>query len=122
MPIDPTIIDPAALQRLEDWGGTSLSKEIVRLFLENGPTRVDQIRGAMDGDDLDAPERGAHSLKSSAANVGAQLLQKVASDLELAASVGDVNRVRDLIPNLEQAFAQAAQELEVIVKEDGNEA
>ena len=122
MPIDPTIIDPAALQRLEDWGGTSLSKEIVRLFLENGPTRVDQIRGAMDGDDLDAPERGAHSLKSSAANVGAQLLQKVASELELAASVGDVNRVRDLLPNLEQAFAQAAQELEVIVKEDGNEA
>jgi HPt (histidine-containing phosphotransfer) domain-containing protein len=122
MPIDPTIIDPAALQRLEDWGGPSLSKEIVRLFLENGPARVDQIRGAMDGEDLDVPERGAHSLKSSAANVGAQLLQKVASELESAASGGDLHRVRDLIPNLEQAFAQAAQELEVIAKEDGNEA
>ncbi len=122
MPIDPTIIDPAALKRLEDWGGSSLSKEIVRLFLENGPSRVDQIRGAMDGEDLDEPERGAHSLKSSAANVGAQLLQKVASELELAASGGDLNRVRNLIPNLEQAFAQAAQELEVIVQEDGNEA
>ena len=70
MSIDPTIIDPAALKRLEDWGGASLSKEIVRLFLENGPTQVDQIRGAMDGEDLDVPERGAHSLKSSAANVG----------------------------------------------------
>ena len=122
MPIDPTIIDPAALQRLEDWGGQSLSKEIVRLFLENGPTRVDQIRGAMDGEDLDAPERGAHSLKSSAANVGAQVLQQVAGELELAASGGDLRRVRDLIPNLEQAFTQAAEELEVIVKEDGNEA
>ncbi len=122
MPIDPTIIDPAALQRLEDWGGRSLSKEIVRLFLENGPTRVDQIRGAMDGEDLDVPERGAHSLKSSAANVGAQLLQQVASELESAASGGDLHRVRDLIPNLEQAFTQAAEELEVIVKEDGNEA
>ena len=122
MSIDPTIIDPAALQRLEDWGGQSLSKEIVRLFLENGPTRVDQIRGAMDGEDLDAPERGAHSLKSSAANVGAQVLQQVASELELAASGGDLRRVRDLIPNLEQAFTQAAEELEVIVKEDGNEA
>ncbi len=122
MPIDPTIINPAALQRLEDWGGPSLSKEIVRLFLENGPARVDQIRGAMDGEDLDVPERGAHSLKSSAANVGAQLLQEIASELEAAASGGDLQRVRDLIPNLEQAFAQAAQELEVIVKEDGNEA
>ena len=122
MPIDPTIIDPAALKRLEGWGGTKLSNEIVRLFLENGPSRIDQIRGAMDGEDLEVPERGAHSLKSSAANVGAQQLQEVASELESAASGGDLQRVRDLIPNLEQAFAQAAQELEVIVKEDGNEA
>ena len=122
MPMDPTIIDPAALKRLEDWGGTKLSNEIVRLFLDNGPSRIDQIRGTMDGEDLDVPERGAHSLKSSAANVGAQQLQEVASELESAASGGDLQRVRDLIPNLEQAFAQAAQELEVIVKEDGNEA
>ncbi len=122
MPIDPTIIDPAALKRLEGWGGVNLSREIVRLFLENGPTRVDQIRGAMDGEDLVVPERGAHSLKSSAANVGAQLLQEIASELEAAASGGDLQRVRDLIPNLEQAFSQAAQELEVIVEGDGNEA
>ena len=122
MKLDPNIIDQAALKRLEDWGGTKLSHEIVRLFLENGPTRVDQIREAMDAEDLEVPERGAHSLKSSAANVGAQLLQKVASDLELAASDGDLKRVRELVPNLEQAFAQAVQELEVMVKEDGNEA
>ena len=122
MSIDHTVIDPAALKRLEDWGGESLSKEIVRLFLENGPTRVEQIREAMDGDDLDVPERGAHSLKSSAANVGAQLLQKVSGDLELAASEGDLKRVRDLVPNLEEAFSQAVQELELFVKEDGNEA
>lgn len=122
MPIDHTIIDPAAIKRLEDWGGESLSKEIIRLFLENGPTRVDQIREAMDGEDLDVPERGAHSLKSSAANVGARLLQEVASELESAATDGDLKRVRDLVPNLEQAFSQAVQELEMIVKEKGNEA
>ena len=122
MPIDPNIIDQAALKRLEDWGGTKLSNEIVRLFLENGPKRVDQIREAMDDEDLEVPERGAHSLKSSAANVGAQLLQEVAGALESAASEGDLKRVRELVPNLEQAFEQAVQELEVIVKEDGNEA
>ena len=122
MSIDPIIIDPEALKRLEGWGGTKLSREIVRLFLDNGPARVDQIREAIDGEDLEVPERGAHSLKSSAANVGAQQLQGLASDLELAASVGDLQRVRDLIPNLEQAFAQAAVELAVIVEEDGNEA
>lgn len=122
MAIDPNIIDQAALKRLEDWGGTKLSHEIVRLFLKNGPTRLDQIREVMDDEDLEVPERGAHSLKSSAANVGAQLLQEVASDLESAASDGDLKRVRELVPNLEQAFEQAVQELEVIVKENGNEA
>ncbi len=121
MSIDPTIIDPAALKRLEDWGGSKLSTEIVRLFLDNGPTRVDQIREAMEDEDLEVPERGAHSLKSSAANVGAQQLQKVASELELAASGGDLQRVRDLIPTLEHAYAQAAGELKVIVEEQGNE-
>ena len=122
MSIDPTIIDPAALERLEEWGGPGLSKEIVQLFLDHGPVRMDQIRGALDGDDLDVPERGAHSLKSSAANVGAQHVRRFASEVESAASGGDLHRVRDLIPNLEQAFTQAAEELEVIVKEDGNEA
>ena len=80
---------------------------------------MDQIRGAMDGDDLDVPERGAHSLKSSAANVGAQHVQRVASEVELAASGGDLQLVRELIPNLEQAYAQATRELEVIIEEEG---
>ena len=122
MTIDPTIIDPAALERLEKWGGPSLSNEIVQLFLENGPARMDQIRVAIDGEDLDAPERGAHSLKSSAANVGAQHVQRFASEVELAASGGDLQTVRELIPNLEEAYAQATRELTVIVEEARNEA
>ncbi len=122
MPTDPTILDPAALERLEEWGGPGLSKEIVQLFLEHGPVRMDQIRGALDGEDLEAPERGAHSLKSSAANVGAQHVQRVASEVEAAASNGDLQGVRDLIPDLEQAYAQAARELEVIVEEVESEA
>ena len=110
------------LKRLEKWGGPSLSSEIVQLFLDNVPKRVEQIRGAMDNGDLTEPERGAHSLKSSAANVGAQHLQKISSELELAALQGELQRVRDLLPKLEQAFAQAARALEVIVREEVNEA
>ena len=119
MTIESTILDPAALERLEEWGGPGLSKEIVQLYLEHGPARMDQIRGAMDEDDLDVPERGAHSLKSSAANVGAHHVHRVASEVESAASGGDLQRVRDLIPDLEEAYAEAARELEAIVEEEG---
>ncbi len=122
MTTEPTILDPAALERLEEWGGPGLSKEIVQLFLDHGPVRMDQIRGAMDSEDLEAPERGAHSLKSSAANVGAHHVHKVASEVELAASGGDLQRVCELIPNLEEAYTQATRELQVIVEEEEDEA
>jgi HPt (histidine-containing phosphotransfer) domain-containing protein len=122
MTTEPTILDPAALERLEEWGGPGLTKEIIQLFLEHGPVRLDQIRAALDGEDLEVPERGAHSLKSSAANVGAHHVHMAAGEVELAASQGDLQRVRDLIPGLEEAYAEATRELEVIVEEDGDEA
>ena len=122
MTTEPTILDPAALERLEEWGGPGLTKEIVQLFLDHGPVRMDQIRGALDGEDLEVPERGAHSLKSSAANVGAHHVHRVAGEVELAASEGDLQRVRELIPDLEEAYAEATPELEVIVEEDEDEA
>ena len=122
MTTEPTILDPAALERLEEWGGPGLTKEIVQLFLAHGPVRMDQIRGALDGDDLEAPERGAHSLKSSAANVGAHHVHRVASEVELAASDGDLQRVRELIPDLDEAYAEATRELEMIVEEARDEA
>ena len=109
--MDPTIIDPAALNRLEEWGGSDLISQMVKLFIENAPARMDQIRTCRDGDDMDQPERGAHSLKSSAANVGAQVVREIAQELETAACDKDSKRVRELLPGLEEAFAAAVQEL-----------
>jgi HPt (histidine-containing phosphotransfer) domain-containing protein len=116
MPFDPTIIDSDSLGRLEEWGGTKLVSEMIRLFIENGPSRMDQIRSVLTDDDLDQPERGSHSLKSSAANIGAQNVRQLADDIELAASKGEVERVRELFPQLEGAFAEAVTELEKIVQ------
>ena len=121
MAMDPTIIDPAALARLEEWGGPKLSNEIMRLFLENGPTRMDQVRTALTGSDLDLAERGAHSLKSSAANIGAEEVRRIANDVEIASSEGQLQRVRELLPDLEEAFSLAIRELEMNA-ETSNEA
>jgi hypothetical protein len=49
-------------------------------------------------------------------------VHRVAGEVELAASQGDLQSVRDLIPDLEEAYAEATRELEVIVEEDGDEA
>jgi HPt (histidine-containing phosphotransfer) domain-containing protein len=113
---DPQILDTKALDRLREWGGEKLLAQMVRLFLENAPQRMAQVRlGAGEGDVKEA-ERGAHSLKSSAANLGAQRVRNLAADAERAASAGDREAVATLLPDLEEAFSQVIQALESVEK------
>lgn len=114
--MDSTIINPKALKRLEEWGGTDLVHQMVRLFLENSPARVEQIRTVFGDDPGSVPERGSHSLKSSAANVGAERLREVATRIEHAASENDFDQVRALVPELEDVFKEAIQALESILQ------
>lgn len=113
---DAHIIDPRALERLKEWGGDKLAGQMVRLFLKNSGTRMDQIRQGAESGDLDEAERGAHSLKSSAANIGAEVVRTFATRLESAALEKDLDAVRRLLPELETAFSGALTELETIEK------
>ncbi len=113
---DSQIIDPQALERLREWGGDKLAGQMVRLFLKNSGTRMDQIRTGVDGGDLEEAERGAHSLKSSAANIGAETLRTFATRLEGAALEGNDQSAKELLPDLEKAYADAMGELEKISK------
>lgn len=114
---DSEIIDSQALDRLREWGGDKLAAQMVRLFLKNSGTRMDQIRTGVEEGDLDEAERGAHSLKSSAANIGAETLRTLATRLESAALEGDPDGANALLPDLESAYADAMKELERIERE-----
>jgi len=111
---DSQIIDPQALERLKEWGGDKLAGQMVGLFLKNSGTRMDQIRTGVDGSDLEEAERGAHSLKSSAANIGAEMLRTLVTRLESAALDGSLEEARALLPGIEAAYADAMQELKRI--------
>ena len=110
------VVDPAALDRLREWGGEKLLMQMVRLFLENSSKRMEQIRAGADGTDVSEAEKGAHSLKSSAANVGAMEVRRLAADIEAAALEKDQDSVRDVVPGLEHAYAEARAALETIVE------
>ncbi len=113
---DSQIIDPQALDRLREWGGDKLAGQMVRLFLKNSGTRMDQIRAGVAGSDLEEAERGAHSLKSSAANIGAETLRALATRMESAALDESVDDARALLPDLEAAYADAMRELATLEK------
>lgn len=109
---DAAVIDPKAHARLEEWGGTGLVTQMIKLFLENAPTRLEQVRnGLSESGGLKDAERGVHSLKSSAANVGAVVVSRVANEMEEKASDGDAAAMAALLPDLEAAFVRAHEQL-----------
>jgi two-component system sensor histidine kinase/response regulator len=82
---EPEGLDPEALARLDSLGGGALVFQIFGLVLEQGPARV---VGAWDGHrrgDLQAIRLAAHSICSSAGNVGATRLLARAREVEALA-------------------------------------
>jgi HPt (histidine-containing phosphotransfer) domain-containing protein len=109
-------IDRSALERLEEWGGERLLYEMVRLFLENSPERMGQIRAGMDAQELDDVKRAAHSLKSSAHNVGAVHVARLAKELEGTAAAEDFDGSVELAQELAEAYELACDGLREVQK------
>jgi HPt (histidine-containing phosphotransfer) domain-containing protein len=85
-------LDRSALLRLERLGGAKLLRQMINLYLEHGPGRVQAIAdGVAASRDAAAIERAAHTLKSSAGNLGALRLQHTAEALEAVAASGIVD-------------------------------
>ncbi len=114
---DSLILDPQALERLREWGGDKLAVQMVRLFLKNSGTRMDQIRNGVASEDFQESEWGAHSLKSSAANIGAEGLRTLATNVESAALEKDHGRLRELLPQIEESYSEVINRLEALERE-----
>lgn len=111
------MVDRDALTRLEDWGGRELIRNMLRLFHEHAPKRMDKIREGVDSGSLAAAEDGAHALKSSAGNLGARRLQSLAAEVEQRAAEGDAEGVADLFADLQAAFDETRIALDDAVRE-----
>lgn len=111
------IVDQAALVRLQGLGGDRLVAQMARLYLENAAERLAQIdRGLSDGGSLSDAESGAHSLKSSAANIGALQVNLLCARMENAAARGDGAEVAELRPSLGRAVEDSRSRLNELVE------
>ena len=111
---DLPLLDPAQMERLKEWGGSELQGKMIDLFLTHAVERMDQIRDGISGGEPGKAETGAHTLKSSAGNVGAQRVQLLAQDAERLAESGDLDGVKALLPSLEREFQAACDALRVL--------
>jgi HPt (histidine-containing phosphotransfer) domain-containing protein/Fe-S-cluster containining protein len=100
-------IDAEALERLRAVGGQDLLIRILDLFLENAPKRLAAIREGIAGEAWYEAERAAHSMKSSAANLGLKEIRDLAARLEIACEEHRTPEATPLKDALEIAFETA---------------
>jgi HPt (histidine-containing phosphotransfer) domain-containing protein len=110
--LDMQIVDE--LLSLTDDGDPELLLDLINLFLGDGPAKIQSVLQGLAGQDLDQVERAAHSLKGSAGNLGARLLQNTCEQLQLAARGSRLAEVRQLAPALETQFRDARAALEAL--------
>jgi HPt (histidine-containing phosphotransfer) domain-containing protein len=89
-------------------GDRHLLSELVGIFVDDGPKRLQAIRAALTASDVRQIEQVAHSLKGSASILGAIRLQIAALALEDAAHDGHTENGPDLV-------AQIARELDKVM-------
>jgi HPt (histidine-containing phosphotransfer) domain-containing protein len=89
-------------------GDRHLLSELVGIFVDDGPKRLQAIRAALTAADVQQIEHVAHNLKGSAAILGATRLQTAALALEDAAHDGHTEEGPDLV-------AQIAREMDRVI-------
>lgn len=104
--------DPASLERLKRFGGGKLLGEMISLFIAAAPERIGAARAALAAGDSSAIEMALHSLKSSAAQLGAMQMQRLSARGEQLAHGGSMDGIDRIMKDLEEEFPRVQAWLE----------
>jgi HPt (histidine-containing phosphotransfer) domain-containing protein len=102
MPANDSALDETVMGRLRRLGGDALVERMIGLFMANARRRLEAAHAAMRSGALDEVGRAAHSLKSSAGNVGAIRLQHLAGALEGHADEGRAEDAADCLAQVDE--------------------
>jgi two-component system sensor histidine kinase/response regulator len=102
----------AGLRELQQEGDPDLVKELVVLFLDDAPSQLAALRGAIEEEDADSVERIAHTLKGSSGSMGAKKMAEICGELQNVGASGDPARAPRLFERLEEEFGRVRPALE----------
>ena len=103
------------LEKLEIESGDDLAPalHVVGVFIDKGPQMMEAVLSAATDADAGRLEMAAHSLKSSAAYVGADELYQICVELELAGRSGEIGGIHDRVIDLERIFPRVMRAVEI---------
>lgn len=114
---DAMLINMAYFEELRDLdedGSMGLARAVIGIFLDTSAQAVAQVRSALARADVVALGKAAHSLKSSAANVGAQRLSACYQELEKLCRAHDMAAASDMVADVLREHELAVQKLKEV--------
>jgi HPt (histidine-containing phosphotransfer) domain-containing protein len=111
------LLDMMTLQNLVelDDGGTGLLSEMIGIFREDTPRRIQDILAAAEKGNATAFSHAGHALKGGAGALGANAMRRFAADIETAGRNGSVEAGPELSKRLEDLFQASISALEAYV-------
>jgi HPt (histidine-containing phosphotransfer) domain-containing protein len=100
-------VDKSALVNLYNIGGKEFLLRMMDNFMAQAPKRIESMRTSLQSSDLKAIHLIAHSLKASAANLGAAKVQETAERLEEMASIGLKEHIGEALGILQTVLDEA---------------
>ena len=108
---DRQIFDRAIFDR-QLGGDRVLGLQILQMFIEDCPGRVEAIKHAVEQGDASGLQTAAHTLKGSAGYLAAAFVTEAAVELERIGREGRLADAPSAVSRLEEAVAQLMPEIE----------
>ncbi|MBD2355795.1 response regulator [Tolypothrix sp. FACHB-123] len=107
---DLEVIDRSFLQELRAMAGSegdSLVTELIQVYLEDTPARIQTIKDAVANGDRSKLQKATHALRSPSVSIGAVRLGEICETLENAAQEESLAQLGDLVDRLEREYNHA---------------
>jgi HPt (histidine-containing phosphotransfer) domain-containing protein len=116
--IHPLSIDPQSIADLRALNpdDPNFLRELIELFLQDVPQRLQDLEQALARGDAPTLARAAHTIKGSSSNFGAARLCKLAQEIESEGKSGNLAAVGGGITELRAEFSRVTEALNSISK------
>ena len=105
------------LRELDEAGSAALLTQLVSSFLASADNNLARVAAAASEGNAKALSQGAHALKSSTANLGAEALSGCYRELELCGREGRIDDARGLLPQTRHEHRRAVLRLQQLLME-----
>jgi HPt (histidine-containing phosphotransfer) domain-containing protein len=101
------IIEADVLEKLRQLGGEELLSEMIALFTSHAESMIAEAVKGYETESFNLVRQAAHSLSSSAGNLGAYQLQSLAGQIERLAESRNSATLKPLVAKLQDVYSAA---------------